>query len=261
VRRHLPTIAIALALAAAACSRDEAPPIDAAPQRPAIPRLARDTVVPQPRGVAWTAALHAAREAGYQLGWFDARRGEAELVRDTVWMRLSVPRDTADTMRTRLTVLAARTAAMPSATAGTVARSSLNDDSLSARAAALMRTMAARAARPPSGNLLADSVTVQVGADSVEACRGAFLGEWWVEIDTRRVPGRCATSRLFGIAPNVSVMQRIEDLPLYSLVYTCTARSRVPRGLSVAYLLREFDRCDGLGADRRPNVMVLRKMF
>lgn len=205
--------------------------------------------------------MHAARDAGYELGWFDARGGEAELSRDTVWMRVSVPRDTADTTRTRLTVMAARTPAMPSPTAGSVPRSSLNDDSLAARAAALMRTMAARAARPPSGNLLDDSVTVRVGADSVEACRGTFLGEWWVEVDTRRAPGRCATSRLFGITPNVSIMQRIEDLPLYSLVYACTARSRVPRGLSVAYLLREFDRCDGLGADQRPNVMVLRKMF
>ena len=261
VRPPLPTITLVLVLAAAACGREEAPLPDPAQQRPAIPRLARDTVVPHPRSVAWSAAMYAARDAGYQLSWFDARRGEAEFTRDTLWMRLSVPGDTADTMRTRLTVLAARAPAMSSAISGDPPRSSLHDDTVSARAGALMRAMAARAERPPSENLLDDSVTVPVGVDSVEACRGTFLGQWWLEVDVRRVPGRCATSRLFGLSPNVSIMSRIEDLPLYSLVYTCTARARVPRGFSVAYSLRELDRCDGVGPDRRPNVMVLRKLF
>ena len=43
---------------------------------------------------------------------------------------------------------------------------------------------------------------------------------------------RMRGGQVFYVAP------RIEDLPLYSLVYTCTARARVPRGFSVAYSLR-----------------------
>ena len=257
-------LALPLALLlAAACRRDAEPPPAAAQARADIPRLARDTLLARPRGVVWSAALHAAADAGYRLAWFDARAGAAEFARDSgLWMRLSVPRakDAKDSARTRVAVLASRTPTFAPATAGGRMTGALPDDSATARAQALVASIALLASRSPADDLFADSAFVPVGIDTVEACRGTVIGEWWVEIDHRRDARRCATSRLFGIEQNVAVMQRIAVLPLFSLVYACTERARIPRGFSVGYSMMDPTRCRGAGADTA-NVLVLRKLF
>ena len=251
-------------LALCACGGDaEPPPTPVATARRAdLARLARDTVLPATRPAAWSAALRAAAKADYRLVWFDARNGTAEIVRDSgLWVTISVPAPApGDSERTRVTVTASHTPAQPTLERGRAAVR-VPDDTAIARVEDLVRRIAHSAAIEHGVDLLADSVTVPAAGDTVAACRGAVLGEWWVEIDNRRDPARCTTPRLFGIARNVAVMRRVEKLPLFSLVETCADRARVPRGFSVGYSHHDGTRCDGRPGAADANVLVLRKMF
>ena len=257
---HVGALACALIHFAGACGRDAGPPPAAASARPALPRLARDTVVDRPRAIVWSAAMRAAAAAGYRLSSFDAAKGTAEFAQDSsLWLRLDLPRDAEDTVRTRLVVLASHEPARLAAL-GRPRGPAMPDDSAVARARSLLGAIASMSPSGRDANLLRDSATVPVGADTVEACRGADLGEWWVEIDHRSDPARCATPRLFGLERNVAIMQQVERLPRFALVSACSDRARVPRGFTVAYTMMDATRCRG-AKGARANVLVLRKMF
>lgn len=267
---RIAALLLAVALLCACGGDDEPPPPPAASaRRPDLARLARDTMLPVTRAQAWSAALRAAAAADYRLVWFDARAGTAEVQRDSgLWVVISVPASrTADSAasptdgpRARVTVTASHTPAHPTPERGR-APARVPDDTALARVEELVRHITRSAAIENGVDLLADSVSVSADRDTVEACRGTGLGEWWVEIDNRRDPSRCATPRLFGIERNVAIMRRVEKLPLFSLVETCADRARVPRGFSVGYSHHDATRCGGRPGAADANVLVLRKMF